>query len=99
MALARTLVKTKLSRNPGTENLGPSFMNKRTSTSAAISPPVSRRHFLRHSSFALAGAAALSDFPWVRKAHAAPDDPIRIGLIGCGGGRTPGAAEVAGAAT
>src|SRR5438552_6964278 len=82
-----------------TENLGPSFMSKRTSTSAVISPPVSRRNFLRHSSFALAGAAALSDFPWVRTAHAALDDPIRIGVIGCGGRGTGAVADALGAAT
>jgi len=74
-------------------------MSKRTSTSAVISPPVSRRNFLRHSSFALAGAAALSDFPWVRTVHAAPDDPIRIGVIGCGGRGTGAVADALGAAT
>src|SRR2546423_461573 len=74
-------------------------MSKQTSASAVISPPVSRRNFLKHSSCALAGAAALSEFPWVRTAHAAPDDPIRIGVIGCGGRGTGAAADALGAAT
>src|SRR5438309_7525479 len=74
-------------------------MNKQISTSPAGSPPVSRRNFLKHSSFAVAGAAAVSEFPWVRTAHAAPDDPIRIGIIGCGGRGTGAAADALGAAT
>src|SRR5260221_4648314 len=74
-------------------------MSKRTSISAVIPTSVSRRNFLRHSSLAVAGAAALSEFPWVRTAHAAPDDPIRIGVIGCGGRGTGAAADGLGAAT
>src|SRR5882724_9319149 len=97
MALARALAIVSGIGIPA--NLEPSFMSKRTSTSAVISPPVSRRNFLRHSSFALAGAAALSDFPWVRTANAAPDDPIRIGVIGCGGRGTGAVADALGAAT
>ena len=42
---------------------------------------VSRREFLKSSSLIAAGAAVA---PYVITAHAAPDDPIRIGLIGCG---------------
>ena len=60
---------------------------------------VSRRRFLRHSSLTVAGAAALSELPWVLTAHAVPDDPIRIGLIGCGGRGTGAAADALGAAT
>lgn len=59
----------------------------------------SRRQFLKQSSLAAAGAAALSQFPFVTTAHAAPDDPIRIGLIGCGGRGTGAAADALGAAT
>ena len=47
---------------------------------------------------AAAGAAALSQFPFL-SAHAAPDDPIRIGLIGCGGRGTGAVADALGAAT
>jgi len=64
-----------------------------------MAAPVSRRRFLKHSTMAAASAAALSDVPWVLTAHAAPDDPIRIGLIGCGGRGTGAAADALGAAT
>ena len=52
---------------------------------------VSRREFVKRSSLALAGGAAVTQFPHVITAHAAPDDPIRVGLVGCGG-RGTGAA-------
>jgi predicted dehydrogenase len=57
---------------------------------------VSRRQFLKQSSIA---AAAFSQLPFVQTAHAAPDDPIRIGLIGCGGRGSGAAADALGAAT
>ncbi|HWX20360.1 MAG TPA: Gfo/Idh/MocA family oxidoreductase [Candidatus Binatia bacterium] len=60
---------------------------------------LSRRHFLKHSSLAVAGAAALTEFPFVNTSQAAPDDPIRIGLIGCGGRGTGAVADALGAAT
>ena len=50
-----------------------------------------RREFVRRSSLALAGGAAVSNFPFVITSHAAPDVQIRIGVIGCGG-RGTGAA-------
>ncbi|HWD21258.1 MAG TPA: Gfo/Idh/MocA family oxidoreductase [Verrucomicrobiae bacterium] len=40
-----------------------------------------RRGFLKSASI----AAVAANFPFVLTSHAAPDDPIRIGLIGCGG--------------
>ncbi|MCL5097412.1 MAG: Gfo/Idh/MocA family oxidoreductase [Candidatus Omnitrophica bacterium] len=43
---------------------------------------VTRRQFVKRSSIAVAGALVA---PHVITTHAAPDDPIRIGLIGCGG--------------
>jgi predicted dehydrogenase len=46
------------------------------------SQDVSRRQFLKTSSAVLATAAAA---PYAITGHAAADDPIRIGLIGCGG--------------
>src|SRR5579864_232517 len=61
--------------------------------------PVSRRQFLKNSSLAAAGAAALSQAPFVLTAHASADDPIRIGLIGCGGRGTGAVADALGAAT
>ncbi len=60
---------------------------------------VSRRDFLKRSSVAMAGAAALSELPFVTTSHAAPDDPIRIGLIGCGGRGTGAALDALGVAT
>src|SRR5439155_4739056 len=78
---------------------GPVLMRIPTSTSNSMAATVSRRRFLRHSSLTVAGAAALSELPWVLTAHAVPDDPIRIGLIGCGGRGTGAAADALGAAT
>jgi predicted dehydrogenase len=74
-------------------------MNKPTRVSQSSSVPVSRRRFLKHSSAAVVGAAAMSNVPWVLTARAAPDDPVRIGLIGCGGRGTGAAADALGAAT
>jgi predicted dehydrogenase len=64
-------------------------------------PPAgsSRRQFLKNSTLATAGVAALAEFPFVTTSHAAPDDPIRIGLIGCGGRGTGAVADALGAAT
>ncbi|MBI5388713.1 MAG: Gfo/Idh/MocA family oxidoreductase [Verrucomicrobia bacterium] len=72
-----------------------------TPTSIASSPErhLSRRSFLRHSSLAMAGAAAASQLPFALTSHAAPDDPIRIGVIGCGGRGTGAVLNVLGAAT
>jgi predicted dehydrogenase len=69
------------------------------STTPSQDSPFSRRQFLKDSSLVAAGAAALSQFPFVTTGHAAPDDPIRIGLIGCGGRGTGAVADALGAAT
>jgi len=45
----------------------------------------SRRQFLKHSSLAVAGAAAAAGFPLVNTTRAATSAEVRIGLIGCGG--------------
>jgi predicted dehydrogenase len=74
-------------------------MNESNSNIPTVPNSVSRRQFLKHSSLAVAGAAALSDLAFVTTSHAAPDDPIRIGLIGCGGRGTGAAADALGAAT
>jgi predicted dehydrogenase len=71
----------------------------KTSIAAAPQLSVSRRQFLKNSSVAMAGTAALSELPFVLTAHAAPDDAIRIGLIGCGGRGTGAVADALGAAT
>lgn len=74
-------------------------MTKSSAAAPKVSANLSRRQFLRNSSLAAAGAAALSQVPFVITAHAAPDDPIRIGLIGCGGRGTGAVADALGAAT
>jgi predicted dehydrogenase len=58
-----------------------------------------RRSFLRNSSLAAAGAAAVSNFPFVLTSHAAADDPIRVGVIGCGGRGGGAALDVLGVKT
>jgi predicted dehydrogenase len=59
-------------------------MQNPTSPEVAATP-LSRRSFLQRSSVAAVGAAAVSHFPFVLTSQAAPDDPIRVGVIGCGG--------------
>lgn len=59
----------------------------------------SRRQFLRNSSLVAASAAAASTLPFLTTSHANPDDPIRIGLIGCGGRGTGAVLDALGAAT
>jgi predicted dehydrogenase len=51
----------------------------------ASNSPRSRREFVRTSAVAAAGIAALAEHRFAILAHAAPDAPIRIGVIGCGG--------------
>jgi len=66
---------------------------------SSSSSTLTRRDFLKNSSLAAAGAAALAQAPFVITTHAAPDDPIRIGLIGCGGRGTGAVADALGAQT
>ena len=61
--------------------------------------PASRRSFIKHSTLAAAGAAVASNFPFVLTSHAAPDDPIRIGVIGCGGRGSGAVLDALGAET
>src|SRR5689334_308553 len=75
----------------------PKFNFHSTSTSSVMS--VSRRQFLRNSSLAVASAAAVSNLPFVLTSEAAPDTPMRIGLVGCGGRGTGALLDALGAAT
>ena len=59
----------------------------------------SRRKFLERSSLAVASVAAVTELPFVVTTHAAPDDPIRVGVVGCGGRGTGAVLNVLGAAT
>lgn len=75
---------------------------KTESTFADPSPattPASRRSFIKNSTLAAAGAAVASNFPFVLTGHAAPDDPIRIGVIGCGGRGSGAVLDALGAET
>jgi predicted dehydrogenase len=58
----------------------------------------SRRRFLKHSSLAIAGAAAVP-FPLVNSARATDELQIKVGLIGCGGRGTGALLDALGAAT
>ena len=62
-------------------------------------PAFSRRSFLKNSSLAAAGVAVGSNLPFVVTSHAAPDDPIRIGVIGCGGRGSGAVLDALGAET
>jgi len=60
---------------------------------------VSRRKFIKKSGIGLATTAVAFNAPYVITAHAAPDDPIKIGLVGCGGRGTGAALDAVNAAT
>lgn len=60
---------------------------------------LSRRSFLKNSTLAAGTAVAATSFPFVLTSHAAPDDPIRIGLIGCGGRGSGAVLDALGAET
>jgi len=47
-------------------------------------PPLSRRRFLQRSSIAVASSSLAVHWPFVVTGQAAPDGPIRLGVIGCG---------------
>lgn len=73
-------------------------MNKDDAMVSRDAEPLSRRSFLKHSSLAAAGVAAVN-FPFVLTTHAAADDPIRVGVIGCGGRGSGAVLDVLGAET
>ena len=47
----------------------------------------------------MAGAVTVGELPFMITAHAAADDPIRVGVIGCGGRGTGAVLNILGAAT
>lgn len=59
---------------------------------------VNRRGFIKATSAAVAGTAMLGSAPFISTSRAASDDPIRIGLIGCGGRGTEAARNAMAAA-
>jgi predicted dehydrogenase len=74
-------------------------MNNHSDQPAINIAPQTRRSFLKRSSLVAASAAAVSEFPFVLTSHAAPDDPIRIGVIGCGGRGSGAVLDALGAET
>ena len=58
-----------------------------------------RRDFIKSSAVAAAGAAALAEHRFAVLGHAAPDAPVRVGVIGCGGRGTGAVLNVLQAAT
>jgi predicted dehydrogenase len=60
---------------------------------------VTRRSFIKKTGVGLATTAVAMNAPFIISAHAAPDDPIKIGLIGCGGRGTGAALDAVNAAT
>ena len=70
-----------------------------TPEESAPNPVVPRRRFLQASALAGAGLAAALPLPFVVTTHAAADDPIRVGVIGCGGRGTGAALNVLQAGT
>jgi len=63
---------------------------------ANMNESVTRRGFLKQAGIIAATTVAA---PYVITTHAAPDDPIKIGVIGCGGRGTGAALDALGAAT
>ena len=74
-------------------------MNEFSNPSVSSDHGLSRRMFLKRTSLTAGGMAMASQFPFVLTTHAAPDDPIRIGVIGCGGRGTGAVLDALGADT
>ncbi len=64
-----------------------------------IQNPVTRRNFIKKSGLSIATTTLVINAPFIITSHAAPDDPIKIGLIGCGGRGTGAALDAVNAAT
>ena len=60
---------------------------------------VSRRQFIKKTGLGVATTTVALNVPYIVTAHAAPDTPINIGLIGCGGRGTGAALDAVNAAT
>ena len=66
-------------------------MNAPSQEKQPVEPSGSRRTFLKRSGAAVLSGSLAASLPMTRNAHAATNDFIRIGLVGCGG-RGSGAA-------
>jgi len=60
---------------------------------------VTRRQFIKKSGLGIATTTVAINAPFIVTAHAAPDDPINIGLVGCGGRGTGATLDAVNAAT
>jgi len=60
---------------------------------------VSRRQFIKKSGLGVASTTVALHAPFIISVHAAPDDQINIGLIGCGGRGTGASLDAVNAAT
>lgn len=65
----------------------------------SIKDKVSRRQFIKKSGIGVATTTMALNVPYIISAHAAPDEAINIGLIGCGGRGTGAALDAVNAAT
>jgi hypothetical protein len=64
-----------------------------------VKDTVTRRSFIKKSGIGIATTAMAMNTPFIISAPAAPDDPIKIGLVGCGGRGTGAALDAVNAAT
>ncbi len=69
-------------------------MSQNETRSKSTPGGIPRRRFMKDSALAVAGSAVVTGFPHVITSHAAPDDPIRVGVIGCGGRGTGAALNI-----
>ncbi len=60
---------------------------------------VTRRQFIKKSGLGIATTTVAINAPFIVTAHAAPDDPINIGLVDCGGRGTGATLDAVNAAT
>src|SRR4029079_72102 len=94
MAAKLMRIRSEIS-NPKSQISLPSFCKENQSMSQpeSASAATNRRDFLKTSSLAAVGAGVLANLGSLPGAHAAGDDTIKVGLIGCGGRGTGAAGQ------
>src|SRR5438105_917077 len=87
--LSQTMIKSFARGSPQKDGLchEQKFANMKEPVSGTFAETnsLSRRRFIRNSSLAVSGTSLALNFPFVLTGNAAPGEPIRVGLIGCGG--------------
>lgn len=68
-------------------------VSPKTDSPKTVPPKTTRREFMKNSTLATAGGAIVGAMSLGHGVHAAGDDTLRIGLIGCGGRGTGAATE------